>query len=73
LMDRYCARRKSGREHRCEHDFSGHVTCSFGNAVLKYSVANPELNRNAGRGFPGSSCAEKFGSRAILELQLSCC
>jgi len=39
LMDRYSARRKSGREHRCEHEFSGHVTCSFNNAVFKYSVA----------------------------------
>ena len=39
LMDRYSARRKSGREHRCEHEFSGHVTCSFSNAVFKYSVA----------------------------------
>jgi hypothetical protein len=73
LMDRYSARRKSGREHRCEHEFSGHVTCSFGNAVFKYSVANPEVNRNAGAGFPGRSCPEKFETKAILELQLTCC
>jgi hypothetical protein len=73
LMDRYSARRKSGREHRCEQEFSGHVSCSFGNAVFKDSVANPEVNRNAGAGFPGRSCAEKFETKAILELQLTCC
>jgi hypothetical protein len=73
LMDRYSARRKSGREHRCEQEFSGHLTCSFGNAVFKDSVANPEVNRNAGAGFPGRFCTKKFETKAILELPLSCC
>jgi hypothetical protein len=73
LTDRYRARRKSGCEHRCEHEFFGHVNCSFGKAGFKYSVANPDVNRNAVAGFPGYSYASKFEIKAILELQLSCC
>ncbi len=40
---------------------------------LRTPLVSPEVNRNAGCGFPGRFCAEKFASKAILELQLSCC